>query len=50
MGFGATALSALLQDKAFAGLDSSGKDRHSALNPLLPRKPHFPARAKSVIF
>ena len=50
MGFGAMAFSALLQNKAFAGLDSSGRDRHSALDPLKPRRPHFQASAKSVIF
>src|SRR5205809_6009180 len=37
-GFGALALAALLADKA------------SASNPLAPRKPHFAARAKRVIF
>src|SRR5205809_3120307 len=37
-GFGALALAALLADKA------------SASNPLAPRKPHFAARARRVIF
>ena len=50
MGFGAAAFSALLQNKSFAGLDSAGKDRHSAFDPLKPRRPHFQPRAKSVIF
>ncbi|MFP6620476.1 MAG: DUF1501 domain-containing protein, partial [Pirellulaceae bacterium] len=50
MGFGVAALSALLQNKSSAGLDSSGKDRHSAFDPLKPRQPHFQPRAKSVIF
>ncbi len=46
-GFGSVALAALLADPAFAGLvsgDSSNK------TPLAPRKSHFPAKAKSVIF
>ncbi len=50
MGFGATALSALFRDNAFAGLDSAGRDRHEAFDPLKPRQPHFPPRAKNVIF
>ncbi|MED5471990.1 MAG: DUF1501 domain-containing protein, partial [Verrucomicrobiota bacterium] len=37
-GFGALSLSALLQEEA-----------QSAINPLSPKKPHFPAKAKSVI-
>lgn len=43
-GFGAVALSSLLGDQAFGA--SPGVDR----NPLAPRPPHFPAKAKSVIF
>ena len=50
MGFGVAALSGLFQDKAFAGLDSKGRDRHAAFDPLKPRQPHFQPRAKSVIF
>jgi hypothetical protein len=42
-GFGAVALSALLADRAFASATT-------ATNPLAPRSPHFPARAKRVIF
>ena len=37
-GFGSLALASLLQEEA------------SAAGPLAPRKPHFPARAKQVIF
>ena len=37
-GFGGLSLSALLQEEA-----------QSAINPLIPKKPHFPAKAKSVI-
>ncbi len=40
-GFGAVALSALMNDRAFASASPS---------PLAPKLPHFPARAKSVIF
>src|SRR5262245_61928448 len=39
-GFGSLALTALLADEALA----------SPGNPLAPRRPHFPARAKRVIF
>ncbi|MCB1086674.1 MAG: DUF1501 domain-containing protein [Verrucomicrobiae bacterium] len=42
-GFGAVALSALLQDKTFASSTSG-------INPLAPKTPHFPAKAKNVIF
>jgi hypothetical protein len=42
-GFGAVALAALLGDRAY-GADPADKD------PLAPRPPHFPAKAKSVIF
>src|SRR5262249_51491287 len=41
-GFGSLALAALLTDET-AGQRSAG-------NPLAPRPPHFPARAKRVIF
>ena len=40
-GFGAAALAALLQSESRAG---------TAPDPFAPKKPHFPARAKSVIF
>ncbi|MCB1090715.1 MAG: DUF1501 domain-containing protein [Verrucomicrobiae bacterium] len=42
-GFGAVALSALLQDRTFASSTSG-------INPLAPKTPHFPAKAKNVIF
>src|SRR6266404_70665 len=44
-GFGLTALSALLADQCLLAAPSS-----SPLNPLSPKAPHFPARAKSVIW
>ena len=47
-GFGAVALSSLLADPAFAAEDAPSALR--AGGPLAPRAPHFPARAKSVIF
>jgi hypothetical protein len=45
-GFGAVALAALLGERAFAGEPAPSADK----NPLAPRPPHFPAKAKSVIF
>jgi hypothetical protein len=45
-GFGAVALSALLGDSAFGAETSST----SGKNPFAARKPHFDAKAKSVIF
>ncbi len=50
MGFGALAASTLLQDKVFGGLDSAGRDRHAAFEPLRPRRSHFAPKARSVIF
>jgi hypothetical protein len=50
IGFGGLALNALMHDKAYAGVDASGVDRSTSLDPLQLRKPHFPARAKNVIF
>jgi len=47
-GFGALALAQLLQGSLLArGIVDEPRDPNQ---PLLPRKPHFPARAKSVIF
>src|SRR6476620_3289548 len=43
MGLGSIALASLLSDKLF-GADNT------ILNPLAPKAPHFPARAKNVIF
>ena len=42
-GLGTVALASLLNDKLFAA-------EPEAANPLAPRKPHFPAKAKSVIY
>ncbi len=46
MGFGGVAMQALLHEEARA--NSAGKS--SFENPLAPKLPHFPARAKNVIF
>ncbi len=48
-GFGAVALSALMRDPAFGALSSTPRPSAST-NPLAPKAPHFPARAKNVIF
>ena len=47
-GFGALALADLLRGSAL-GAALRDEDR-SVAQPLLPRPPHFPAKAKSVIF
>lgn len=46
-GFGSLALATLLADPAYAGL--AGTETR-AKNPLAPRKSHYPAKVKSVIF
>ncbi|HQR43867.1 MAG TPA: DUF1501 domain-containing protein, partial [Gemmatales bacterium] len=46
-GFGALALSTLLRHDLARGQDTPKID---PLNPFLPRRPHFAAKAKSVIF
>lgn len=46
-GFGSVALAALMADPAFAGLLGDDSPRKT---PLAPRKSHYPAKAKSVIF
>jgi hypothetical protein len=43
VGLGSIALASLLKDELFAAPQQSG-------NPLAPKKPHFPARAKRVIY
>jgi hypothetical protein len=47
-GFGALALTSLLGDKAFGGVLQGAATKAS--HPLAPRKPHFPAKARNVIF
>ena len=46
-GFGAVALWALLGDKVFGGNEP---DTASKRSPMAPRAPHFPAKARNVIF
>src|SRR5687768_1423188 len=46
LGFGAMALAGVMGE---AGLLTPSARAAEALNPLAPRKPHFPARAKHVI-
>src|SRR5689334_6534239 len=49
-GFASVALSALLGDDFFAHQAVAADGQTKFVNPLAPKKPHFPARAKSVIF
>jgi hypothetical protein len=53
MGLGSMALASLLEGTGQAGDNRSrqpGKSRPAASNPLAPKKPHFPAKAKRVIY
>jgi uncharacterized protein (DUF1501 family) len=52
IGLGSLALASLLDGKAFAqSASGAGSNPQSAIdNPLAPKRPHFPARAKRVIF
>jgi hypothetical protein len=47
-GFGAIALAALLAEQGVLGAEADPPS--PALNPLAPRPPHFPARARRVIY
>src|SRR5262245_207478 len=51
-GFGSLAVSYLLarDAKAGAAIGSDGGEDRKLLNPLAPKPPHFPAKAKAVIF
>lgn len=49
-GFGALALSAMLGEDFFARQTVCADGATPFANPLAPRRPHFPAKAKSVIF
>lgn len=51
-GFGSVALSGLLDEGFFAGRASATERAPSAVlgNPLAPKEPHFPPKAKAVIF
>lgn len=50
VGFGSLALSFMLAQEAMADTKAAGKGPKGRLNPLTPKPPMFPARAKSVIF
>ena len=45
-GFGAVALAALMGEQGYGADSASGRD----VDPMAPKPPHFPARAKNVIF
>jgi hypothetical protein len=49
-GFASVALSAMLGDDFFARQAVAADGQTKFVNPLAPKKPHFPAKAKSVIF
>src|SRR2546422_5510693 len=49
-GFGLLALASLLDRDGLLGAEGSRPAGHSPANPLAPRPPHFPPRARSVIF
>jgi len=49
-GLGALALGSLLAEDHRAALAADGTAKADSGNPLLPRMPHFPAKAKNVIF
>src|ERR687883_304535 len=49
-GFMGTALSAMLDDAYFAKQAVAADGQTPFKNPLAPKKPHFPGKAKSVIF
>jgi hypothetical protein len=49
-GFGAVALSGMLGNSFFAGERAHAEGAEKTANPLLPKKPHFTPKAKSVIF
>ena len=49
-GFAGLALTSLLDGDGFFEKRLSAAETTEALNPLAPRKPHFPAKAQSCIF
>src|SRR4051794_21542829 len=50
-GFGLLALADLLQAERLLGANNTTPDEPSpALSPMAPRAPHYPARAKSIIW
>src|SRR5258708_38470099 len=49
-GAGMLGLATLLADSGLLGSSAHAASQANALNPLAPKKPHFPAKAKSVIW
>src|SRR5206468_12997980 len=49
-GFGSVALAGLLAEEAVAATPGAHVPGSPGADPLAPRRPHFPARAKRVIF
>lgn len=49
VGLGSMALASLLKGSALAGEQAPAKQKIAASNPLAPKAPHFPAKAKRVI-
>jgi hypothetical protein len=49
VGLGSMALASLLKGPALAGEQAPAKQKIAATNPLAPKAPHFPAKAKRVI-
>ncbi|MEY4166320.1 MAG: hypothetical protein RIR52_144 [Acidobacteriota bacterium] len=50
MGLGSMALASLLNRPGYAREQSPAKPKVTASNPLAPKSPHFPAKAKRVIY
>src|ERR1043166_8063105 len=51
VGLGGLALTSLLNEKLFAAQSSvTGNSRSAMPDPLAPKTPHFPAKAKRVIY
>lgn len=50
VGLGSIALGSLMRQDGYAVETQSPSESGSALNPLAPRNPHFPGKAKRVIF
>ena len=49
-GFGSVALAGMLGNDFFAGQTAHAEGEKKLINPLAPKPPMFPAKAKSVIF
>src|SRR5262245_40082940 len=49
-GFGSVALTSMLSGDGFFTRRAAAADGRAFINPMTPKKPHFDAKAKSVIF